>query len=376
MTAEAYREHRDMMTIVVQTLWLRRTGDSKFLGYPLVDLQPNYHYECRLTYPERYKDVLDQGFKGVIAAVRKTHSNQVKLYEQRKIVTMPVVKVKTWLMAARRPRIVSSFPELLFQEETKGLAFTLEELMTKQWLKNVPGKLYKLDRRGSPYEQLIHQIAGASNCPKMLAREKFLVLTMGPVSALIVYWVCIPDGLLLYIDDHLGTKALIGMQAIRLIWNKSVALIHSGLTKCRVAEIVKLFQEGKDGEKSSYTDDVPQMLVGSYGLLSVGYTCTAARFVTIFDPEWLRRNETQGIARVNRIGQDRETMSLKLVNDSSQLEDAMSDMKTTRPKMYKLVETLMALTDSGREALEEDMTADETIDDEGNLLDKEGRIIG
>ena len=44
-----YRMHRNNMTIVVQTLWLRRIGDSDLMGYKFALFPADYHYECSLN---------------------------------------------------------------------------------------------------------------------------------------------------------------------------------------------------------------------------------------------------------------------------------------------------------------------------------------
>lgn len=48
---KAFDEHKAKMTVITRTLWLRRTGDSLFMGQPLVYIPPNYHYDCLLAYP-------------------------------------------------------------------------------------------------------------------------------------------------------------------------------------------------------------------------------------------------------------------------------------------------------------------------------------
>lgn len=50
-----------------------------------------------------------------------------------------------------------------------------------------------------------------------------------------------------------------------------------------MGEIIRLFQNGKDGLKSIYQDEVPQFIVGSIGLINTGVTLTAAGHVVIFD---------------------------------------------------------------------------------------------
>ena len=53
------------MTGIIQTLWLRRIGESLFKGQALVDIPPHCHYDCLLAYPKKYRQSLEQGFMGV-----------------------------------------------------------------------------------------------------------------------------------------------------------------------------------------------------------------------------------------------------------------------------------------------------------------------
>lgn len=152
-------------------------------GQALVDIPPNYHYDCLLAYPERYHKPLDAFFV--------------------QVTTMPRVSVLRWLQAAHRARIVSSFSELGELHDCKSLRFTLEEIIEGHWVRPQAGKLHQLEKAGSPYERHIHAIAGFKNCPKIRTLglvlkhiwrkdAKVVIMTISPVSALIVYWVSRP----------------------------------------------------------------------------------------------------------------------------------------------------------------------------------------
>ena len=91
------------------------------------------------------------------------------------------------------------------------------------------------------------------------------------------------------------------LKAFRELWKIPVALTHSTLSKARTAEIVKLFQDGKDGPKSDHPDEVPQILVRTTALINTGLTLTASTHIVIFESEWLRGDKQQAIARVSRI---------------------------------------------------------------------------
>ena len=163
-----------------------------------------------------------------------------------------------------------------------------------------------------------------------------------------------------------------------MIWNRPVALIYGQQRKPVLTKIIRHFQEGKDGpECEDLTDEpVPQILVGTTLLLSTGFTLTAARHVVIFDTEWLSRDEQQGIKRVNRIGQDQVTQTIKFVNRDSRLDMAIYGRQGARRQMLEMVQR--GTTDhSNREdirALAED-NGDDYKDKNGVLYDGRGRVI-
>lgn len=87
--------------------------------------------------------------------------------------------------------------------EIKDLALTLEELREKKWIRVKPGQLHELEETHSPYEKHIETIAGYNQSTKNLAlavlinkiwksSNQVVVMGMGPVSTLIIYWVSYP----------------------------------------------------------------------------------------------------------------------------------------------------------------------------------------
>lgn len=165
-------------------------------------------------------------------------------------------------------------------------------------------------------------------------------------------------------------------QAIRKILKKSVALIHSGVRKAKVSEIVEVFQRGKNG--GTITQEIPQFIVGSTKLINVGLTLTAASHVIIFDSEWLSRDEQQAIARVNRISQTRSTETIKFVNKLSPLDMAIHDRQGARQEMYRTIEapTLVSTNEEMRDAFEEDGLTDDKPEDDKPEDDKPDGVEG
>lgn len=67
----------------------------------------------------------------------------------------------------------------------------------------------------------------------------------------------------------------------------------------------------------------PRILVGTLAILGVGYTCVRAFRLVLMGPEWLRKEEDQGFARIRRIGQENETYTYRLVCPNVQVEKGM-----------------------------------------------------
>ena len=148
----AFQEHKKKMTVITRTLWLRRTGESLFLGKPIVEIPPNCHYDCLLAYPRKYHHALDEWFVEVTRKIQEEFDKQMADYERGLRLIQPQVSVSKWLIAARRARILSSFPELSILPDFSGMKFTLDEVNEHKWLRTKTGKLYELATSKSPYE--------------------------------------------------------------------------------------------------------------------------------------------------------------------------------------------------------------------------------
>lgn len=119
-----------MMTVIISKLYgYDASTEASFQGQALVDIPPNYHYDCVLAYPERYHKSLYAFYVQVTEKVQKEYNSQMKTYNRRQGTTMPRVSVSRWLLAAHRARIVSSFPELDILHDCKSLKFALEEMI-------------------------------------------------------------------------------------------------------------------------------------------------------------------------------------------------------------------------------------------------------
>lgn len=114
-----------------------------------------------------------------------------------------------------------------------------------------------------------------------------------------------------------------GEKAVVFVWQRETAdeiaeslekmgiravAIHGGYTQEDRDRAVDLFQTGADG---------PQVIVATYGALSVGVTLHRARTIYLVDIEWVPATMLQAEARVYRIGQSRGVQSKWVVAENT-----------------------------------------------------------
>ena len=83
--------------------------------------------------------MLKEEILGVIERVKDPHLNQVK--ETRKRIRIPKIETFPWLTAARRVRILSSFPEIVDCGDLNDFRFSKTELTAVEWLMLEPGSI-------------------------------------------------------------------------------------------------------------------------------------------------------------------------------------------------------------------------------------------
>ena len=113
--------------------------ESNFMGYDLVIIPLNYHFDCLLKYSDRYKTLLNNEMASVCGIIKQIYRRRQVDFGSKKRLVVSVIAAHTWLQEARRARILSSFLELGMINEIKDLALTLEELREKQWIRVKPG---------------------------------------------------------------------------------------------------------------------------------------------------------------------------------------------------------------------------------------------
>ena len=149
---------------------------------------------------------------------------------------------------------------------------------------------------------------------------------------------------------------------------KSVALIHAGLNKIWVHNIVRLFQDDP-GVRDCFPNDVPpQYLVGTTKVLGVGLTLTKTRRTVQMEPKWLMRDEVQARGRVNCITQIGRTYSYSLICTDSEPEVVISKRQGARK--YLLNKALESV-DFGKRNVTRGIGDDEDRDSKDGRTDHE-----
>lgn len=95
--------------------------------------------------------------------------------------------------------------------------------------------------------------------------------------------------------------------------------------------LVRAFQEEEDSNKQNPKGGIPEVLVGTTGILGVGFTCTSAFRMILLEPDWVNRVEQQAKARIRRIGQcNAQTYSYRIICRDSRVEQNIVDRQKRR----------------------------------------------
>ena len=93
----------------------------------------------------------------------------------------------------------------------------------------------------------------------------------------------------------------------RTILDISLRLIHSGMSKTAMGEVIRLFQGNPDTMKCHPNVRPPRYLVGTTKMMGIGHNLHQARRLVIVDPEWMVEDQEPAKAHTNRTSQDRIT---------------------------------------------------------------------
>lgn len=81
----------------------------------------------------------------------------------------------------------------------------------------------------------------------------------------------------------------------------------------------------------------PDIIISTFSLVGVGYTCVRAFRLVLMGPEWLHLEESQAIARIRRIGQrNAVTYTYQLICENVDIEQGMVDRQAMRDKFNRM----------------------------------------
>lgn len=82
------------MAVVFKRLWVRRTNEFNFMGYDLVIVPLNYHFDCLLKYSDRYKTLLSNGMASV-CGIKQIYRRQQVDFDSKKRLVAPIIAAHT-----------------------------------------------------------------------------------------------------------------------------------------------------------------------------------------------------------------------------------------------------------------------------------------
>lgn len=81
----------------------------------------------------------------------------------------------------------------------------------------------------------------------------------------------------------------------------------------------------------------PDVIISTFSLIEVGYTCVRAFRLVLMGPEWLHLEESQAMARIRRIGQRNPvTYTYRLICQNVNIEQGMVDRQATRDEFNRM----------------------------------------
>jgi hypothetical protein len=103
--------------------------------------------------------------------------------------------------------------------------------------------------------------------------------------------------------------------------------------------LIDLFQEFGTGEKPEQQRneiESPGILLGTTKLLSVGFTCTRANTVVLFEPQLSSNDEEQAYGRIHRISQrNHRTYGYRLIDPDLEEDQRIMMRQASRKKLHR-----------------------------------------
>lgn len=357
----------------IHQLLIRRTGECRWHGSNLREPILSSRQDHRISFPQRFSASLstfDEKMRASVMAARA-----VKQQVPSRGIQASGADTSIILNLTRRYRMVASLPYLAeFWSKEDNADQTLLATQTQAWLNDDA----RLDK-ACPLHRHIGTILNfspkldfiGSVLDKMVDGEgKLVVLTEFLVVGYFVAEVCLRPPLPSLFYSFYGNAALFRLRtltssvvlspSVKPSWvlnalqyirrhrsKKTVMLYHSGVSRKTRDEMIAGFQKNIDpsdvrGQKlvaPSYNRDA---IVGTFRVMGLGITLTAADRVILMEPNTMPSTEAQGIARVVRITQSRMVYVARLLCPDVKIESNILDTNALRS--YFVEETLKGPT--------------------------------
>jgi hypothetical protein len=180
---------------------------------------------------------------------------------------------------------------------------------------------------------------------KLLELEKILFMMINSTTAQVQ-----PEKMIIFSYNPV-TAFLLSIWFERVFTHVKAVVVLQGTTIGKRQTIVDAFcGEEVDDEIVAKSAGDARVLISTLALMGTGYTINRARWVIIFDCDWVQREHNQAMKRCHRIGQTESVQLFELRNVDNPAEMAIATIHASRGKMTDTAfsTTNQELEDTGR----------------------------
>jgi hypothetical protein len=302
---------------------IRRMSTNLFFGQPIVHLPPIRKRVIRCRTPNRFlNDINDMAtaanreFDARTAEWQEKHAAWISGGRKGREPIQPTGRGRNSGMyyylrlAANFPAIPAlrkTLPDWTFKSEEVSSVFSsigTNEFEESNYNRNLDSlidgstKITKLDR-------IVQQMSQSNEAEKQ--PEKMILFSYNPATALILYiW---------FERVHPTMKACLIMRATPMALRQSMIDSFCGIR--------------------SDTPAIPQIaqsrvLISNLSILGTGYTINRARWVVLFDYDWVQREHDQATKRCHRIRQTETVRAFELFNMDNPAETSIKEIHAAR----------------------------------------------
>jgi hypothetical protein len=311
---------------------IRRMADQPFFSFPIISLPPLMKcvVDCR-TLPE---------YIGVTTAIQASAHNEWKKklddwQKRRREWVEKGQKTKEPAEPQQRGRnsgqyyylrLSANFPNIpvlrasnhswSFMAEDVSKAFASSSGLSASYLSKAFGSIIQGSTKLIELKKILRMMINSTTA--QVQPEKMVIFSYSPVTAF-----------------------LLSIWFERLFKDVRAVVVLQGTPIGKRQTIVDAFC-GKevDDEKVAESAGDARVLISTLALMGTGYTINRARWVVIFDYDWVEREHSQAMKRCHRIGQTESVKLFELRNVDNPAEMAISTIHASRSKMtYKAFST-------------------------------------